>query len=360
MTVQSEIAKSVIEPRRVDFFTDSLGFRNHHNYDAESLVLIGDSFVVGNGSSQENLVSEILTKDYSIPTYNASIPSSPYQYLLIHLRLAREIGSKYKVVYFFFEGNDFSDCVKPKKEPAKEPFYSKIMYKIHSLESYRFLFSLTRKAIHLLSESKQAKALDYSLDYSLDYYTDSDRLVEFAQIGGKYVAFHSGYIKNTIRNESCNFSSNIEQNFANLREATALFVFIPSKFRVYYNLISEKTAHNVLPNKNWEYLEKLASEIDVPVLNLSPILIDSSKNLLEKDTYTFWRDDTHWNHEGMKIAAEAVYKKLQSIYGNELHSFLESPVSTLEHKALPPHVREAYGIEPCEYENYCVQNQEKK
>ena len=45
------------EPREIDFYTDSLGFRNREDYAGQPLVLLGDSFVVGNGTSHDQAIA---------------------------------------------------------------------------------------------------------------------------------------------------------------------------------------------------------------------------------------------------------------------------------------------------------------
>ena len=48
------------EPRKMLFKTDSLGFRNNSNYNGQSFVLVGDSFIAGAANTQEHLLSSVL------------------------------------------------------------------------------------------------------------------------------------------------------------------------------------------------------------------------------------------------------------------------------------------------------------
>ena len=46
----------------------------------------------------------------------------------------------------------------------------------------------------------------------------------------------------------------------------------------------------------------------MPVVDLTEIFIKHAQLKLSKNKYLFWRDDTHWNPDGIKIGMECVSK----------------------------------------------------
>ena len=62
MSIKQKDINKIIEPRNVEFITDKRGYRNKKSFKGADFVLIGDSFIVGNGSTQDVLVSEQLKK----------------------------------------------------------------------------------------------------------------------------------------------------------------------------------------------------------------------------------------------------------------------------------------------------------
>ena len=44
----------------------------------------------------------------------------------------------------------------------------------------------------------------------------------------------------------------------------------------------------------------------IPVVNLSAPFRSQAEKLLASDDYIYWLDDTHWNREGIRTAAEII------------------------------------------------------
>ena len=68
-----------------------------------------------------------------------------------------------------------------------------------------------------------------------------------------------------------------------------------------------------MPNANWEYLNTICQKLDIKLINLTEPLITRAKFLLkEKNQLVWWKDDTHWNKEGIAVAAKEVYKNINT------------------------------------------------
>jgi len=107
--------RSASEPRSIEFVTDAMGFRNRHEYRKGDTVLLGDSFVAGNGLSQEILIGERLSERTGRPHYAVAFPAN----LMAYAKMLEDHGLPAYV--FVFEGNDFEgdDC-KPYRPREKK------------------------------------------------------------------------------------------------------------------------------------------------------------------------------------------------------------------------------------------------
>ncbi len=105
------------ESRKQKFVTDTLGMRNDKTSieDAE-IILVGDSYITGNGTSQENIPSNTLSKisgkKVAILSYGG-LDAKDYEIFI--LRYLNKIKKNAKIYIFYFEGNDFIMVNKKKK-----------------------------------------------------------------------------------------------------------------------------------------------------------------------------------------------------------------------------------------------------
>jgi len=88
------------EIKQQEFIVDEYGYRNRPGFLDEPIdaLVIGSSFVAGGAETQGNLISEILTRDYGIRTYNYS---TSVQYAYEDWRF-----DKSPPKYIFFVGTD--------------------------------------------------------------------------------------------------------------------------------------------------------------------------------------------------------------------------------------------------------------
>ena len=98
---------AIAEPRLVSYHTDSLGFRNDADYAGEQVLLVGDSIVAGSGSTQADILSNQLKRDYGIDAYNLAFPGELHSYVRYIQGFFKTHKSGPKAYIFLFEGNDF-------------------------------------------------------------------------------------------------------------------------------------------------------------------------------------------------------------------------------------------------------------
>jgi alginate O-acetyltransferase complex protein AlgJ len=87
-------------------------------------------------------------------------------------------------------------------------------------------------------------------------------------------------------------------------------VLIPSQYRIYGPLLK----HPREPFGTDPILEGMESALrasGVPVVNLTPVLTTAARDGLAAHRYIYFRDDTHWNAQGIALAAKAIAPRVR-------------------------------------------------
>ena len=87
-----------------------------------------------------------------------------------------------------------------------------------------------------------------------------------------------------------------------------LIAFAPTKYLVYADKVAPETQ---LPHIRWDFIDATARTIGVPALDLTPFLRARAAQLLPQGRFVYWRDDSHWNGDGMDAAGEAIAAELK-------------------------------------------------
>jgi len=275
------------EPRRVRFKTDRLGYRNDLDYHGQKIILVGDSFVVGNGSDQDEILPNVLKREHGLDAYLAAYPGHPNDYCRRIKELLNTIDERAVALAFIFEGNDF---ITPRRHPdAPDPYdrFKAAAIKFLGLEYPRFLFNLARQAGWVL-------------------HRPGLQPVEVYRVGKREVGFYGNYIEAALAAQPRLRLEPGECPAEVMARLKAVF-FIPTKYRVYFYLLSDHQGRR-LPEPPPAYLvtEKFFAAYGVPVIDLTAVLRQKARELIDRDRYVFWRDDTHWNGEGLKAAAAQI------------------------------------------------------
>jgi hypothetical protein len=103
---------AVREPRRIRFVTDAAGFRNQRIPPQIDLLVLGDSFGAGWGTTQDTIFAHLLETKYGQRTYNLSYPGGPYdQFLNFVIESPRlTFAPAARIVWTFYTGNDLDDA----------------------------------------------------------------------------------------------------------------------------------------------------------------------------------------------------------------------------------------------------------
>ncbi len=273
-----------IEPRKIRFKTDSLGFRNNSDYNGEKYVIVGDSFIAANGTSQEHTITSQLKDIWGMDTYSLGFAGGIPEYVKYVLYLQRKTVPDFKVLLFLYEGNDFEETLSKRRMVIKKPIikahYDRFKSFFEETILYRYTYSLITR------------------------FTKKPQRSEVLIIKGHKIGEFSDYIHATKR-QSYILPDRALKMLYLIHDKIGHIFFIPTKYRVYFPFIENRYIEK-LPNSQWEETQRIAKLLNVGCTDLTEPLRKESERLLKEDRFTFWKDDSHWNGYGIAVAAKAV------------------------------------------------------
>lgn len=273
------------EPHAMVFSTDSEGFRNAKDYAGEPYVILGDSFATTIGATQPDTLVSQLNARMPQQFYSRAFPGSPQAYEAAALRHLR-MNDKARFIWFVFEGNDFQRPGEAIGAPRR-PDFKQDMRDIFTPLRLPFL---TTRVIRLLLKSAKAER---------DAKGESPVIVH--NVLGKKVGFLKRYIEYAQ-------APALELNMLGtpeIMERTACVFFIPEKYRVYRPWI-ENAEPVSEPAAGLVTLQNYFGAHAIPVIDLTPALQRAASTALQDKQFVYWRDDTHWNAQGIASIVDQV------------------------------------------------------
>ena len=223
------------EARLVTFKTDEFGFRNNEKLAEADLVLAGDSFIVANGTDQNDMPSIWLEKLSGFKVANVAYPDNPDGYERRLLKMLDKLKPSASIIVFYFEGNDFFG--EDSKKVTALQFFSQIYHRLESLKDGYFskiysgnqvFFRIIRRKSHELNASLIATLWD--LTDKADLLTQQKNVAVLTlPIGDREMGFLNAYRKATEEHVR---QAYIFQDEKLLSRVKAVF-FIPTKWRTY-------------------------------------------------------------------------------------------------------------------------------
>jgi hypothetical protein len=279
---------------------DQNGFRNTADLGQADIVLIGDSYIEAPILKHQHTVASHLAGLQKKTVANLGMSGyGPSQELYALTRFALPLRPQV-VVWAFFEGNDILDI--EEYDTTVASFRSQPPFLVN------FWFrSLTRNVLSTLLYEKQRCAGASAIEEHTGIFVDN-----YGQSLPVYFM-----PRRSLRQED---EPKITRAFQLVSEAARLslqqgarhvVVFVPIKDRVLQGLPnavisqwSQKQSLDDLPQRLGSFLSK-----EVPgaeFLDLTPVLRRAAASGL----LPYFADDTHWNEEGHRLAAEAIHQHL--------------------------------------------------
>jgi lysophospholipase L1-like esterase len=287
------------QTRHVVFSTDAQGFRNDPPSSKPlQLIVLGDSFAVGNGTTQRaTLAARLLS---SRPGTNLSMLGTPYhQFLNLRAEEARLEAPQGAVLVWLLLGANSLDGHFGSLGPAPPPPNALSRTHLAARDMLNRFTRGSRVRTVLLGDSGQRPV---------------------RRRGD--VLFYEPYVARAARTREVveahqNFQALVDTfravlAMADKRGWRLLVATIPSKSEVYPWLAQGcKRGEEQPPAHGFDRaMEALAKAEGVAFFDLHPAL---SKAAGEEEELLYWRDDTHWNERGQEVAAAALETALSRL-----------------------------------------------
>jgi hypothetical protein len=294
--------------RNVRFTTDEHGFRNNTESTQQPVnaLILGDSFGVGTGTTQEETWASLLRTKYGINAYNLSLPGSPWHSFInlkmesTRLRTTRDCT----VLAAVFSGNDLDDDYGPSLDIQNLPWNRRLNALQARLATFRNRCVIRQLFSRWKSTNRQAATN-----------------VEVRKLpSGKEILFYKPHIKRSLRTEPEILE---HEHFSRLRDVILglhkyceerswrlVVLVFPSKEEVYTWLLAGTQLSSEQP-KNSAFAHALArfcGKSGITTLDLGPEMAQAAKRLYSKSgALLWWADDTHWNEHGHAVATDIIY-----------------------------------------------------
>lgn len=289
--------KDIKEPRFQKFITDENGYRNNDIKigDAE-IILVGDSFIAGLSNTQEHTPANILQQISKKNTYSITVIADPKNYELNLINHIDKFNPKAKIYLFYFAGNDFEYEMQDgelKHFTTKQVsnFKYDIRIKYESLERTKDRWFIKRWDFIYKRNYFYKKIRPKSQRYFkkiLALWTSACP-VNYQRINDKDIGFYYQPLRNYK-----SVSTHIIKDPKILEKIEKIF-FIPIKYNVYSKFINNED----IDKNDFKFLKENYNNLGIEVLDLTQLLKFSAEKYQKKGQFIYWRDDTHWNVNGI-------------------------------------------------------------
>jgi hypothetical protein len=294
-TLDPLFPRSAWEPRSVRFRTDGLGYRNAADYQPGADVLVGDSFVVANGTSEPDTLAEVLRAE-GVAAYALAYPSNFIDYERRALWFISTVDPQAVISLFVFEGNDFTSTIPPRPSGARR-MPSAVANLLDAYDGVRADWTPLALLRYPVTGFSLARRLERR------WIERQPSTVFLVPIGSQPVGFLELWARAAFEPRP----GLVRDDNDVVRRHTACVFFIPEKLRTYARLVPAAIVEGMIdPPPGLRLLETIYGPYGIPVVDLTGPLQQAAAALLAEGRFVFWRDDTHWNGAGIRAVAGAV------------------------------------------------------
>jgi SGNH hydrolase-like domain, acetyltransferase AlgX len=287
--------------RHERFTTDAYGFRNPPGLadsGITSVLLLGDSMAVGSGVPDESTLSAQLTSDFRRRTYTIA-PALPTAATLA--AFIRMLGLKKgdwvvnQVTYLYNESAAWS------VEPRRYPPVTLAERWWRSYQRDLWPLRILANQVTRFVQDDRLLSNPFKSNVRIARLQNGDEMIFLASD-----VYSPGVPEQTRKDVSD--SVRYLRSLADVAEKHSLrwlVVLVPTKLAVYMPLIAGVRVAPLMPGSFAE-LESQLHGAGLSVINLYPPLASQAQVEAAQHKYLYWRDDTHWNAEGIAAAAQAI------------------------------------------------------
>jgi hypothetical protein len=300
---------SLREYRRIAFETDHAGFRNRPISASIDVVVLGDSFGAGAGTTQAETFSSLLDTRYGCRTYNLAFPGGPYfEYLNAAIELPRlPLAPHATLLWSLFTGNDLDDPAGDIWEIEQLPWQSGLAAWLVQYRTFRSRSPL-RQWFDALVVRK---------------HTLADQVIQRQLPDGRRVLFMrqqesaAGRSREEVERHE-NFPR-IAKTMAAMRTLASryglelILAMFPTKGEVYSWLLHDtaERSREVRPSGFAEAVLAVCKDLRMRCLDTKPFLREEADRLFSSaGKLLWWLDDTHFGTLGNAAVAAVLGREV--------------------------------------------------
>ena len=306
------------EHRRGTFTTDERGFRTQRRATSLAGMVLGDSFAQA-GSDDETLASQ-LGERIGCDYYNAASEDPAFHQPALSTIESLAVRISLPVGFVMMERVERLLVRKPKPEPTaigpavaqgfvwavgRVPAVwrlNRIIEEVDEMMGSSPLQALSDRAFRIL---KNDRILPNSY---------ADNVVKATLQNGDSILFYPEELATYKRQWPVDVSywTAIAPELAK-HGLTLVVVLVPNKYAVYHQLLADPPSLGTEPGEILERVEAKLRAAGIPVVNLTHVLRMAAKAGLGRQEYVYWRDDTHWNGQGVAVAVAEIVRVIPEL-----------------------------------------------
>jgi hypothetical protein len=294
------------ERRSLRISTDALGFRNVEASGPVAGILFGDSFAIAGDDDRETLSAQ-LSQRIGCTLYNAASPDEEFR--RPDLSLVRSLAERVGVTNGFV----MIEQVERRALVARTPRERRVRGKFRRLWSqfWQEVRTLTRDSPVKRIAENTIKAIRDDRILPNNYL---ENVVEGKLRNGARMLFLPSELRTyeITRLPPLDYWIKLNRDLDRLR-LKLLVVLVPNKHTVYRHLLEGRQPTPAGDQDLLAQLESALRAAGVSVINLTPVLRRHAEAGLPRHQYVYWRNDTHWNAEGVRIAAEEIVQRFPQL-----------------------------------------------
>lgn len=289
------------EIRSSTFATDAMGFRNAEASGRAAGILFGDSFSIAGDDPRETLSAQ-LGENIGCRVYNAASPDEEFR--TPDLSLVRSMAKRVGVTQGFVIIEQVERRAVENRTPRERRVRSKLGRAFSDF--WRQAVSLTRDSPlkRLAEDTMRAIRDDRILPNNY-----LDNVVAAKLTNGDRILFLPAELKTygITRVPALDYWFKLNRELAQL-QLKLLVVLVPNKHTVYRHLLQgAQKASAQYPNLLGR-LEAALRDGGVSAIDLTPALRRAADAGYPRRRYIYWRNDTHWNAAGVRVAAQEIVR----------------------------------------------------
>ena len=296
------------EPRKIEFRTDVLGFRNDTVPAQVDVILLGDSFAAGAGVTQRETVAHILAARHGLSVYNLSYPGGPYeQYLNFSIEAPKlNLLPGAELIWTLYTGNDLEDAGGEIWEIDRLPWrrgFSAALVKYRTFRDrspLRQIWNALRSRWGGISKDVFIRSLPDGRPVL--FYGPQEAWGERARLD---VERHYNFPKllTTFR---------AMKKTAEKMGVRIAIVILPTKGEVYWEVLNPQSSGKGVRRSGFEEAVLSACEqVALACWSSKPYLHEESRRIFAASReLLWWRDDTHINNRGHQALASFIGQEI--------------------------------------------------